>query len=129
MTRNVGIYIFDEVEVLDFAGPFEVFHTASRVWLRAHPDEELPFLVFTIGAQDKLVRARGELQVGPHYTLTNQPRLDVLVIPGGVTAADSDLGEVLVDGDGLTLYGFTPDVASSPLEGDAALLVDSRKGR
>ncbi|MEW6404617.1 MAG: DJ-1/PfpI family protein, partial [Chloroflexota bacterium] len=30
MTYNVGIYLFDEVEVLDFAGPFEVFSTASR---------------------------------------------------------------------------------------------------
>jgi putative intracellular protease/amidase len=31
MTINVGIYLYNEVEVLDFAGPFEVFSTASRV--------------------------------------------------------------------------------------------------
>lgn len=31
MTRNVGIYIFDEIEVLDLGGPFEVFSTASRM--------------------------------------------------------------------------------------------------
>ena len=31
MTRNVGIYIYDEVEVLDLGGPFEVFSTASRM--------------------------------------------------------------------------------------------------
>ena len=31
MALTVGIYLFDEVEVLDFAGPFEVFSTASRV--------------------------------------------------------------------------------------------------
>ena len=30
MTRTVGIYIYDDVEVLDFGGPFEVFSTASR---------------------------------------------------------------------------------------------------
>ncbi len=30
-TRTVGIYLFDEAEVLDFAGPFEVFSTASRL--------------------------------------------------------------------------------------------------
>jgi len=29
MTINVGIYLYNEVEVLDFAGPFEVFSTAS----------------------------------------------------------------------------------------------------
>lgn len=33
---NVGIYVFDEVEVLDFAGPFEVFSTASRVHARKY---------------------------------------------------------------------------------------------
>lgn len=95
MTRNVGIYIYDQVEVLDFAGPFEVFHTASRVWLREHPDEELPFLVFTIGVQDRPVRARGELQVTPHYTLMNHPQLDVLVIPGGVTAVEQERSQLL----------------------------------
>ena len=31
ITRRVGIYLFDEVEALDFAGPYEVFTTASRV--------------------------------------------------------------------------------------------------
>jgi transcriptional regulator GlxA family with amidase domain len=95
MGRNVGIYIYDQVEVLDFAGPFEVFHTASRVWLREHPDQELPFIVFTIGAEDRPVRARGELQVVPHYTIHNHPQLDVLVIPGGVTAAEQARSELI----------------------------------
>lgn len=95
MLRNVGIYIYDQVEVLDFAGPFEVFHTAGRVWLREHPREESPFHVFTIGIEDRPVRARGELQVIPHYTLKNHPRLDVLVIPGGVTAVEQGKPELL----------------------------------
>lgn len=43
MTRNVGIFLFDDVEVLDFAGPFEVFHTASRVKQRLEPDTPKPF--------------------------------------------------------------------------------------
>ena len=95
MLRNVGIYIYDQVEVLDFAGPFEVFHTASRVWLRENPQEEAPFNVFTIGAEDRPMRARGELQVIPHYTIRNHPRLDILVIPGGVTAAEQERPELL----------------------------------
>ena len=41
--RNVGIYLFDEVEVLDFAAPFEVFSTASRVFGREHPGAQPPF--------------------------------------------------------------------------------------
>jgi len=34
-TLNVGIVIFDEVEVLDFCGPFEVFSLTSNYI--AHP--------------------------------------------------------------------------------------------
>ena len=48
MTRNVGIYIFDEVEVLDLGGPFEVFSTASRMKSRLQPGAAKPFEVFTI---------------------------------------------------------------------------------
>ena len=49
MTMNVGIYIYNEVEVLDFAGPFEVFSTAARVKARITPDLPDLFNVFTIG--------------------------------------------------------------------------------
>jgi transcriptional regulator GlxA family with amidase domain len=95
VTRNVGIYIYDQVEVLDFAGPFEVFHTASRVLLREHPQQKTPFSVFTIGVEDRLVMARGELQVKPHYTISNHPRVDILIIPGGVTAVEQERAELL----------------------------------
>ncbi len=44
---NIGIYIYDQAEVLDFSGPFEVFTTASRV-----SGEEAPFSVFLIAEQD-----------------------------------------------------------------------------
>ena len=40
MTKNIGIYIYDDVEVLDFAGPYEVFSTASRVHQRSTPEGE-----------------------------------------------------------------------------------------
>ena len=40
--RNVAVLIFDEVEVLDFAGPFEVF-SVTRM-----PDDEIPFNVYTV---------------------------------------------------------------------------------
>jgi transcriptional regulator GlxA family with amidase domain len=82
---NVGILIFDEVEVLDFAGPFEVF---SRTRLEAgvesrRSDASAPFTVFTVAASDRLVRATGGLEVKPHYTFDNHPRIDLLVVPGG----------------------------------------------
>ena len=41
--RNVGILIFDNAEVLDFAGPFEVFSVTSEL------NGFQPFDVFTVG--------------------------------------------------------------------------------
>src|SRR5262245_27363067 len=88
VVQNVGIYIFDEVEVLDFAGPFEVFSTASRVFQRLNPTSESPFAVFTVGASRTKIRARGGLVVEPHFSLGEHPTIDVLLIPGGVVAEE-----------------------------------------
>jgi transcriptional regulator GlxA family with amidase domain len=79
MTISVGIYLFKNVEVLDFAGPFEVFTTASRVSLRRSPDNEAPFKVFTIAKTTGIVQARAGLK-----TFSECPRVDLLLIPGGV---------------------------------------------
>lgn len=43
MTRRIAIYLFPDVEVLDFAGPYEVFTTASRMFGRRRPSAEPPF--------------------------------------------------------------------------------------
>ena len=45
MTRTIGILVYDDVEVLDFAGPYEVFTTASRVARRRARVEPAPFEV------------------------------------------------------------------------------------
>jgi len=82
---NAGIFIFDGVEVLDFAGPFEVF---SRTRLRPgtesrRSEDSAPFEVFTIAATREPVRATGGLRVVPHHDFASAPRVDLLVIPGG----------------------------------------------
>ncbi len=74
--RHVAILLFNEVEVLDFAGPFEVFGVAG---LRAGPR---PFQVFTV-AERGPVYARNGLSINPTYLLNDHPKPDVLVIPGG----------------------------------------------
>ena len=84
MTMSVAIYLFPKVEVLDFAGPYEVFTTASRMHLRRHPGAELPFRVFTFARSREPVRARAGLRAVPDYTLADCPPIDVLLIPGGV---------------------------------------------
>jgi len=83
---NVGIYIFDKVEILDFAGPFEVFTTASRLHTFQLPDAVAPFTVFTVAAKLDPIHARGELHVLSKYDLTNHPPIDVLIIPGGIVS-------------------------------------------
>ena len=75
--RNLAILIFDEVEVLDFAGPFEVFAVCG---LRT--GEEQPFNVYTV-AQKELITARNGLKIVPHYLLHNCPAPDILLLPGG----------------------------------------------
>lgn len=74
--RNVAIFIFDDVEVLDFAGPFEVF---SVTGLRTG---KAPFNVYTV-AEKSTIKARNGLQITPHFLLDNCPKPDIILIPGG----------------------------------------------
>jgi transcriptional regulator GlxA family with amidase domain len=95
MTINVGIYLFNDVEVLDFAGPFEVFSTASRVKARLDPDADDLFNVFTIGETMAAIHARAGLQVVPTYALSEHPPIHLLIIPGGVVSAELEKAHVV----------------------------------
>lgn len=95
MSLRVGIYVFDEVEVLDFAGPYEVFTTASRVHRREQPALPEPFTVCAIGRTRAAVRARAGLSVLPDTDFAGHPPLDVLIIPGGVITAELGRPEVI----------------------------------
>lgn len=90
MTRIVGIYVFDDVEVLDFAGPYEVFTCAARVH-----GAVAPFKVVTIGRRATMLRARAGLSVKPETTFSDAPPLDLLIVPGGVVAAELKNPEVI----------------------------------
>ncbi len=81
--QTVGILIFDDVEVLDFCGPFEVFATTQTGGPNIQADEALPFHVITIAERAEMVKCRGGLLVQPHYTIDDHPPLDILVVPGG----------------------------------------------
>jgi len=83
--KNVGIFIFDDVEVLDFAGPFEVF---SRTRLvpgaeSRRSEDSAPFEVFTVARSPGPIRAIGGLQVIPTFAWDTAPAIDILVVPGG----------------------------------------------
>jgi transcriptional regulator GlxA family with amidase domain len=76
--RRVAVMMFDDVEVLDFAGPFEVFGVARTL------SGEFAFEVFTVALERRLVVARNGLQVLPHTDVEHAGRVDVLVVPGGM---------------------------------------------
>jgi transcriptional regulator GlxA family with amidase domain len=82
---TVGVFLFDDVEVLDFAGPFEVF---SRTRLVAGADsrrtgDSAPFETFTVSRTREAITAIGGLEVIPHYSWSDAPPIDILVVPGG----------------------------------------------
>ena len=79
--RTVGILLFNEVEVLDFAGPFEVFSLAED---RAKKNKL--FKVITIAQHHSPISARNGLKVIPDYSFDDHPVIDILVIPGGYGA-------------------------------------------
>ncbi|QDL53303.1 DJ-1/PfpI family protein [Rhodoferax aquaticus] len=83
---QVGILVFDDVEVLDFAGPYEVFTTASRVHGRSHATAPL-FAVRTVARRREAVRARAGLVLLPDADFAQAPGFDLLIVPGGVVTA------------------------------------------
>jgi len=82
---NVGIVIFDGVEVLDFTGPFEVFSRTRLVpgQEARRSEESAPFKVFTVARSRDPITAIGGLVVVPHHAFAEAPRIDLLVVPGG----------------------------------------------
>ena len=93
MTFTIGIHVFDQVEVLDFAGPYEVFTCASRLHRRTH--EEDLFRVLTIARSADPVRARAGLPVLPDTTFDTHPPLDLVIVPGGVVTAELEQPAVI----------------------------------
>lgn len=87
---NIGIFIYDQAEVLDFSGPFEVFSTAARI----SEDEDI-FTPLLISQQSDSVKARGGYQVQPHFGFHNHPALDVLIVVGGEHDREMDKPQVL----------------------------------
>lgn len=71
---TVAILLFDDVELLDFAGPFEVFSVAGR---------DGAFAVYTAASTTAPISTHGGLTVTPDYAVADAPPADILVVPGG----------------------------------------------
>ena len=83
--KNVGIFIFNNVEILDFAGSYEVF-SSTRLTKESRPDiYNIPsaFNTFTVSERKKEIITSGGQQVTSNYNFKSCPQLDILIIPGG----------------------------------------------
>lgn len=79
-TRNVAIVLYDGVEVLDFAGPSEVFASAGNI---AGVSGAPAYRVYTVGVTKAPVKSQGFVTVVPEFSIDDAPKPDILVLPGG----------------------------------------------
>ena len=77
MTRKLAILLFNDVEELDFVGPFEVFNAANK------DSQEQHFNVYTVSEDGQAIKTRHNLRVIPDYSLADCPAPDILLVPGG----------------------------------------------
>jgi len=77
MKRNVAILVFPEIEILDFAGPFEVFAATDEL------NGARLFHTYTVAELPGSIRARNGLKIVPDFTLESAPTPHLLIIPGG----------------------------------------------
>lgn len=80
--RNVAVFVYENVELLDFAGPAEVFAVAG-------------LHVYTVAASKEPLRSQGFLTITPDHSFADCPRPDILVIPGGDGRRMSRVPEVV----------------------------------
>lgn len=72
---RLGIYIFEDAEIIDFAAPYGVFSVARRF--------EPSLDVFFIAESQRPVQAQAGFTVLPNYAFADQPAMDAFLIPGG----------------------------------------------
>lgn len=87
---RVVLLLFDQVDLLDVGGPYEVFLTANR--LAERDGQPAVFEVLTVSVGDRPVHAYGGLLLGPTTPLADAVGSEVVVVPGAV-----DLETVLAD--------------------------------
>ena len=87
---NIGIYIYKNAEVLDFSGPFEVFSTANRL-----NKKNLRINVFLIGETELAIQARGGFCITPTYCIGTHPKLDLLIVAGGVHTEEMHKAQII----------------------------------
>lgn len=86
--RNLAIFIFDGVQIIDYTGPYEVF---GQAWDK---DQHL-FNVYTVAEKADAITTNMGMTVVPKYTFDNAPKPDVIVLPGGNVRPQLDNPKVI----------------------------------
>lgn len=90
-SKNVAILVFDNVEILDFAGPYESFATAGRI------DNSSLFNVYTVSEKSGPIMARDHLSINPRYSFSDAPHTDILLVPGGPGTEKEVFNDTLIN--------------------------------
>lgn len=77
--RNVAIVLYEGVELLDFAGPAEVFKSAAGYGGGSEP----AFRVYTVAATRAPLKSLGFVTITPEFSVDDAPKPDIVVFPGG----------------------------------------------
>lgn len=88
--KNVAILVFNEVEVLDFAGPFEVFSISENT------NKEKLFRAFTVSENSGIFSARNGFLGKSNFTIFDCPDIDILIIPGGYGAEKIEINNSVI---------------------------------
>lgn len=80
---KVGIFIYDNVEVLDFTGPYEVF-SVTRTLEKPEFTDPCPFEIYLASEFPRKITTMGGMRIIPDYKFENFPDVDILIVPGGL---------------------------------------------
>lgn len=86
--RNLAIFIFNGVQIIDYTGPFEVFG-------QAHDGDQHLFNVYTVAEKADPITTNMGMTVVPKYTFDNAPKPDVILLPGGGVGPQLDNPKVI----------------------------------
>ena len=93
----VGILVFDQVEVLDFCGPFEVLSVARFLDEESQRTDDCPFIVRLISESGGSIQCRGDFKVITDFDFNNHPEIDLVVVPGGLGTRKEVQNPVLLE--------------------------------
>ncbi|RDW19749.1 DJ-1/PfpI family protein [Oceanobacillus chungangensis] len=98
--KQVGILLYEYVDILDFSGPAEVLSLAAINKLQQSVNlykkkmlANNPFRVFTVSETGEQIKTHTGIKVEPEFSFVNAPKIDILIIPGGPLRAVEEISK------------------------------------